>query len=182
MKRDYLVLVMLLLASFVSLAQEGTGGNDPRVDENANACNAGGEMEGKCNIDFDGNGTVDQYEIDWAWECGWYIIRYDAGMISEVPERCQSLVEAELICYNSPYFYSLQYSGNPNEAGNLTLIFAPDCGGTASATLNNSVLIFASSLDEAYAICATFGTVVGVGLMTEFGWDGPEGIYGCDFT
>lgn len=182
MKRICLVLVILLLATFASLAQEEINSNDPLTNENANACNEGGSMEGKCNIDFDGNGIVDQYEVDWAWECGWYIIRYDAGMLSSVPERCQTLLSAGLICYNSPYYFSLQYSGNPNEPGNLVLILAPDCGGTAAATLRHSVLIFASSYEEAYAICSTYGTVVGVGLMTDFGWEGPEDIYGCDFN
>jgi hypothetical protein len=87
----FLVIILILSSLFVS-AQDAT-----EIDPEANACNEGGSMEGKCNIDFDENGTVDDYEILWAWTCGWYIARYDAGIFAEVPSYCQSLLPSEPI-------------------------------------------------------------------------------------
>lgn len=43
--------------------------NDPNEDEQANACSEGGSMEGKCITEQD-------------WEAGWYVIRYEYGLIS----------------------------------------------------------------------------------------------------
>ncbi len=43
--------------------------NDPNEEIDANACYAGGSMEGKCVTEED-------------WEAGWYVIRYEYGLIS----------------------------------------------------------------------------------------------------
>jgi hypothetical protein len=114
----FLVIILLVSSLFVS-AQDTT-----EIDPEANACNEGGSMEGKCNIDFDENGTVDDYEILWAWTCGWYIARYDAGIFAEVPSYCQSLLASEpieivegddgegtepLYCYTGPYLEEPPY-------------------------------------------------------------------------
>lgn len=45
-----------------------------------NACNPGGSMAGSCNT-------------EWAWTCGWYIARYDAGVFTSVPRTCQILLD-----------------------------------------------------------------------------------------
>lgn len=45
-----------------------------------NACNEGGVMAGKCNS-------------EWHWTCGWYLARYDAGVITSVPATCQILLD-----------------------------------------------------------------------------------------
>lgn len=45
-----------------------------------NACNPGGSMAGSCNS-------------EWAWTCGWYIARYDAGVVTSVPRTCQILLD-----------------------------------------------------------------------------------------
>lgn len=45
-----------------------------------NACNPGGSMAGSCNS-------------EWAWTCGWYIARYDAGVFTSVPRTCQILLD-----------------------------------------------------------------------------------------
>lgn len=43
--------------------------NDPNEEIDSNACYAGGSMEGKCVTEED-------------WEAGWYVIRYEYGLIS----------------------------------------------------------------------------------------------------
>jgi len=88
-------VVILLLASFAVFAAGGVDDrgnpNDPATNERANACFEGGSMDGKCTTtDIDENGSVEEWEIDWHFECGWYLIRYEYNMISEnaLPEGC----------------------------------------------------------------------------------------------
>jgi hypothetical protein len=180
MKRLLITLILLVFSAFAAVAQDNESSNDPRVNENANACFAGGTMEGKCNVDFDGNGTVDEYEVTWAWECGWYIIRVNAGMISstQMPERCQTLLPADT-CFSTSLGVSFRYSGNPNEPGNVVGYLGAGCASDFTLSGANSVLIFANSLDEATAICSQFGTVIFIRELNNIGYDTPDGIYGC---
>jgi hypothetical protein len=86
--RFVILFFVLILSSLLISAQE-------ELPPEANACAEGGAMEGKCNIDFDGNGVVDDYEVAWAWTCGWYMVRYSSGIFAEVPSFCQSLLPSE---------------------------------------------------------------------------------------
>src|SRR5687768_16715010 len=95
LRKGFILLFVFILSSLAILAQEDSP-NDPNVNEDANACFESGNMAGRCNIDFNHNGVVDDYEIAWAWECGWYLIRYDYGIFSEIPERCQHLLASEV--------------------------------------------------------------------------------------
>lgn len=91
MLRKVLILVLIfVLGSLAISAQE--------LPEDANACNEGGSMEGKCNVDFNGDGEISEFEVTWAWTCGWYMARYDAGIFSrnQVPVFCESLLPAEV--------------------------------------------------------------------------------------
>jgi hypothetical protein len=85
-----LVGLLLLFVTLVAAAQEAP----PDVDPNANACGAGGVMEGKCNQDTNGDGIVEAYEVEWAWGCGWYLVRLNANLITmdEFPVACGSLI------------------------------------------------------------------------------------------
>jgi hypothetical protein len=80
-----LALVVFFIPVSVSLADTGLDDqgnpNDPAVNARANACYPGGAMEGKC-------------DTEWEWTCGWYLIRYNAGMYSrsQVPATCASLL------------------------------------------------------------------------------------------
>lgn len=51
----------------------------------SNACDAGGVWEGKCD-------WPTEAEREWAWTCGWYVARYEAGIITEVPVWCNYAV------------------------------------------------------------------------------------------
>lgn len=93
-RKTFILVFILVLGALAVFAQDN---NDPFNNDAANACAEGGAMEGKCNIDFDGNGIVDDYEVAWAWACGWYMIRYDAGIFAEVPSWCQSLIPPVIV-------------------------------------------------------------------------------------
>jgi hypothetical protein len=120
-----LIFFMLVfsLSAFISSAQED---NDPATNPDANACNVGGSMEGKCNSDSNGDGVVSQEEVDWAWNCGWYLIRYEHQMIaaSSFPQDCGILLS--YIPDAECYFNSIWYSGVPNTDGN-NIIFLDGC-------------------------------------------------------
>ncbi|MEO1288622.1 MAG: hypothetical protein AAFV93_12705, partial [Chloroflexota bacterium] len=72
--------------------------NDPTINDDANACFAGGVLEGRCNDDLDGDGIITDVETNWAWNCGWYLIRYNDGMFSrdDVPLTCQIMLPTEI--------------------------------------------------------------------------------------
>jgi len=74
MRRLTMLMVLLLIAAGAAFAQEGGDPtpNDPTAREDANACYAGGTMDGKCALDADGDGVLEDFEEDWAWECGWF--------------------------------------------------------------------------------------------------------------
>lgn len=175
LKRLALVVLVFVLSSLAVFAQE----NDPFTDENANACTEGGSMEGQCNRDLDNNGTVDASEVEWAWRCGWYIIRYEAGMINRVPSDCASQL---LDCFINPLFgLSVEFYGNPNNPGNVRAFFGLGCGGSQHIDFLNSMVILAGSLDEAAAICEPYSSVFFVAEIRDLGYGARAGVYGCDY-
>lgn len=50
-------------------------------------------MEGKCDGDANDDGVFTEEELEWAWDCGWYLARWERGQ-GEVPTRCESLVSS----------------------------------------------------------------------------------------
>jgi hypothetical protein len=83
-----LMLVVLLLALFsigTSFAQgvdDQGNPNDPTVNDRANACYEGGELEGKCD-------TPEE------WAGGWFLIRYRAGLLGSVPDSSEWVLKAD---------------------------------------------------------------------------------------
>ncbi len=83
------VLVVLFAISLVSLAQ--------MTDQGENECFEGGLLDGQCsNTDVNGDGVVDQSDIDWMYQCGSYLAQADDDLIGrddipldgcELPER-----------------------------------------------------------------------------------------------
>ncbi len=68
-------------------------------DETSNACDDGGFMDGQCNTtDVDLDGDVDQQDIDWMWECGWWLMRVQSGDVlnDDVPLDGCRLPEREI--------------------------------------------------------------------------------------
>jgi hypothetical protein len=91
MKKSYLIgfIIFLLMAmtGIALLAQNSVDDrgdtNDPSANPRANACYAGGLLDGLC-------------DADWKWICGWGIIRVDAGLLNRavLSSECQALMPA----------------------------------------------------------------------------------------
>jgi hypothetical protein len=62
----FVAIVILVLPAF---AADDTLPNDPSVNPDANACLTGGVWEGKCG------------DSEYMWAGGWYLIRFNAGLI-----------------------------------------------------------------------------------------------------
>lgn len=74
-----LLTILLSMMLIVSVAQE----NDPRINDDANACFPGGSFAGMCDkVDVDDDGDTDIFDRDWCWNCGWYMIRVQFGIYS----------------------------------------------------------------------------------------------------
>ncbi|MEQ8674927.1 MAG: hypothetical protein RLP44_03840 [Aggregatilineales bacterium] len=88
-KSPYLVVITIVLSLlvfgvvFAGFDDEGNP-NDPRINERANACYEGGTLEGKCSTEAE-------------WQAGWYLIRYQNGMINRqgIPEWAQWVLQEE---------------------------------------------------------------------------------------
>jgi hypothetical protein len=75
-----LLIVLGLVLVMTSHAQS--------TEQSENECFEGGMLEGQCsNTDVDGDGIVDQEDINWMFECGYYLALVDNGEIlnDEVP-------------------------------------------------------------------------------------------------
>jgi hypothetical protein len=158
--------------------------------EDLNACFAGGSMEGKCALDADGDGVLEDFETDWAWECGWYIGQLDAGLISfaQVPERCISVVPDSFRCFTfvPPYPghsiqpHSIRYIGPPNVLNNTQVYRTLDCSGVGVTPTVRGIII-ADDWQDAYDICASLGPKPVNLLMTEAGYPtAPQNYYICE--
>ena len=117
MLRKALILVLIFVLSSLAVSAQ--------LDEDANACAEGGSMEGKCNVDFNGDGEINDYEVTWAWTCGWYIIRYDAGIFSraQVPVFCSSLLPSEPVDEGSGDDDGTDYCAYAYDDGTFRIFF-----------------------------------------------------------
>lgn len=106
LKSFTIVFLIALLSIVTVVAQDGA--NDPSTNPDANACYEGGSLEGKCNSDLNGDGVVSDAEIDWSWNCGWYAIRVENGILptSSVPNWCGSMFEPNVFCFVSWYVWN----------------------------------------------------------------------------
>lgn len=181
MKYLRLLAILVVLVWGAALAQEPSP-NDPAVSEDANACFAGGTMDGKCALDADGDGALEDFEEDWAWTCGWYLIRLESGDIRSeaVPESCLSLLSNGYRCYiNSDIGNSFLYTGPNGTIGNIVFFPNLECAGEGLVA-PISALIINSSEAEALAICESLGPVMFFDLASNAGWSTPADYYGCD--
>ena len=184
MKKLIITGLVLLLSAFANFAQTDDAGNpnDPDLNPNANACFEGGTMAGKCNQDIDGDGLVEDYEINWAWECGWYAIRYDAGIFApeDIPARCATTVQLPPhydVCYQYPYG-SIAYIGPENTKGNIIFFNSQDC--TGSSYLNPQLfIVFADTQADANVLCAAQGNLIMSAKLYRLGYNSPANVYGC---
>jgi hypothetical protein len=68
-KKLFFVLLVLSFSVLVFALDDQGNPNDPTINERANACYEDGSMAGKCLT-------------AWDWEGGWYLIRFQSGLIS----------------------------------------------------------------------------------------------------
>jgi hypothetical protein len=68
-KKLFFVLLVFSFSILAFALDDQGNPNDPNVNERANACYEDGSMAGKC-------------DSDWEWEGGWYLIRFQSGLIS----------------------------------------------------------------------------------------------------
>lgn len=71
------LFISLTIFAGITAAQDEPLPNDPWVNPDANACFTGGSWEGKCGDDLE------------MWQAGWYLIRWEKGIISEddIPDQ-----------------------------------------------------------------------------------------------
>ncbi|MBK8138057.1 MAG: hypothetical protein IPK52_19970 [Chloroflexi bacterium] len=185
MRRLMILAVLLLIVGGAAFAQDegDPAPNDPAASQDANACYAGGTMEGKCALDADGDGILEDFEEDWAWECGWYLIRIEAGLIGQdaLPEGCSSLLaQPNTNCYQNGES-SFLYVGPPNSIGNAVFYDSLDCTGEAFFS-SSSPLIFADSEAEALALCGALGSVIFLEQLVGLGYNTPANYWGCTIS
>jgi hypothetical protein len=81
-----LALAALAISMMAVYAFEPTtlAENDPRINPDANACFVGGSMVGKCDSDL-------------LWNAGWYLLRFEQGLITEgqVPDQYKWILPKE---------------------------------------------------------------------------------------
>lgn len=100
--RLLLVLAMLVgsISAFASGYDDRGVVNDPHENDRANACFDEATLENRCDTtDLDEDGDVEQWEKDWMWVCGWYLIRYESDMITRdgFPSICEWVLPAEFV-------------------------------------------------------------------------------------
>lgn len=109
MKRVFALIItaaLFILSLGVMAAQDEPLPNDPNVNEAANACLEGGTLAGKCWEDAD------------MWNTGWYLIRYQYGMIDRdiFPDQHKwslpSLAEEEAAAAAAAGACEVTYGGN----------------------------------------------------------------------
>lgn len=152
LKLALIVLVALFFPIIATAQEDDAFVNDPTVNESANACLAGGSMEGKCDIDSNGDGIATQEESDWAWNCGWYLIRFEYGLIplTQFPVDCISLIQYQVrpLCIMG----FLYYTGIPNELRNVHFYLEEGCSGQGHS-FGDVVIVQSDSIDTAIDLC-----------------------------
>ncbi len=86
------LLAILFAITMVSFAQI--------TDQGENECYEGGLLDGQCNnTDVNGDGVVDQSDIDWMYTCGYYLSQVDDELVignDEIPLEGCELPEREI--------------------------------------------------------------------------------------
>ena len=90
-KRSVLILLALFLTvstlAVYAFNPTTPSENDPSINPDANACFIGGAWEGTCG------------DSDLKWNAGWYLIRFEQGLITrdQVPDQYKWVVPTEVV-------------------------------------------------------------------------------------
>lgn len=157
MYKKLLLVVFIMSLSALAFALDDQGNpNNPNENERANACYEGGSMAGKC-------------DTDWEWEAGWYLIRFENGLISRenfpsqyavllpaLPEEetvnPKSYVGCQLVLGNYVQFGYSQYvpASTPTFSDS-------GCTTPTGTTTGNVPFVLAGSISEAISVCVANG-------------------------
>ncbi|QPC82788.1 hypothetical protein G4Y79_24405 [Phototrophicus methaneseepsis] len=119
----FLSLFLIVSLVFAAIGFDDRGNpNDPRINERANACFEGGTMEGRC-----------QTEIDWI--AGWYLIRYNEGLIAreDFPSQYRWILPP------LPKVVSSDGSNDPGVPTDPTVTFTPISSYTPTYTPTGTI-------------------------------------------
>jgi hypothetical protein len=155
-----LLIALVLFAISVGMvgAQDEPLANDPNVNPDANACFAGGSMEGKCA------------DSEYLWTGAWYKIRFDFGLISRAvfPDQYRwMLPEVETVvqtwpaagCYwSDPYGLYIIWKGNQTQT---PIEMTWDVSNCSTPTTGVGGFLFVSTPDAASAasLCTAQGYI-----------------------
>lgn len=178
--KKLIIAVCISLLSITTVFAQGVDDkgnpNDPATNERANSCYEGGNMAGKC-------------DSDWAWTCGWYVMRWEADNTYIVPDECSSLVfyapppEPTLVvptCYSTNIAY-LKFTGGVNVSPSADEFSDADC----TDYLNEVTLVEAEDKTSADAACIAIITprgfpVFGSGKLTSA--ELPDNLWYCSYA
>jgi hypothetical protein len=184
-KRNTTLLIILVLAFSFSAAlvmgsdDEGNP-NDPFTNDRANACYEDGTMASKC-------------DTEWEWICGWYMIRFDAGIFTreEIPATCRVLLpgEPETVVnpatwppagcyYSSVYDLYIFWNGNQTQNPPIEMTYDGTCATPPHTGVGGFFLVSAANPSNAAAICTANGYNY-VGEISSSADTGAWAIYRC---
>lgn len=175
-----ITLVLLLAVSLMAVAQ-GTTAESPED----NACYTGGSLEGKCD-------WPTEKEDEWAWDCGWYIARYDTGVftLGQIPEWCNYFIATEdvieTICYDSSLSGQpdIMLTGPIDTPGNLTGFNSTDgsCSGNPFTQRETAVSAPYDPKGESVALSKCLdltGDKSVLNLVIPLGYNAPTNWWAC---
>jgi hypothetical protein len=172
-----LVLVLLMGVSLVGAEDDHTPKPGTAAD---NECYPGGVLYREENQD--GCPTV------WYWKAGWYLARYNRGLISrdDFPKEFESVLpplqKPSYPCWNDGYG-SVLYIGPANQKGNMIAYDTSlNCTGPEYPIPGGkSFVVIANSFPDAIAFCAAQGSISFLAQLNSIGYgNAPANAYGCE--
>jgi hypothetical protein len=173
MYKKLLLIVLILSFSALAFALDDEGNpNDPNDNDRANACYEGGSMAGKC-------------DTDWEWEAGWYLIRFEYGLISreDFPAQYAILLprlaedsndtSSGVGCQLVPGGYVNFGNSNYVPASEPTYADA-NCTPPSTGTTGSVAFVWTNSMSSAAAICVSHGHPNSASTVT------PGQLYHCN--
>jgi hypothetical protein len=174
MTRFLLTVLLLVSMSIVVLAQEPLP-NDPLVNDDANACFEGGTLEGRCLSEID-------------WQAGWYLIRYESGIITydQIPFWARYAANPPgLFCeadwdVDGPWSV---YVLNGFIPAGTTWFWGYGCENVSEYQSSFDMAYSQAGIQEAGAICQAHGYNGAIPVSVVYGdWWGNPNLFVCGYT
>ncbi len=171
-------LLVMLVAGMVRASEDTTP--KPGTPED-NECNPGGVLYREEN--------QDGCPTDWYWKAGWYLARYNRGLLSraDFPKEFDSVLPPETIpalqCWTNQ-ITSILYVGPPNQVGNMQLFGKSTCSGTPFSSPTEVIfIVFADNVGYATQVCAAQSSLYQLTRLNDVGYANvPADAYACVFA